>query len=594
MPRPVAFQAPVVRADVQSHQQRHWSTVEEHLILDRYRPLADLGSGGFGSVVLAFDTKMARRVAIKRLPLDGGHAPVGRAGLAEARTAAMLNHPAIVTVHEWDTDASAAYIVMEDIDGASLADILDERGAPLDDDECAAVLDAVTGAVAFAHANGVLHLDLKPANILVTRDGRVKVADFGIAALTDATGRARGASGTLGYMPPEQLRGEHVDERTDVWALGALLYELLTRANPFDADTTEGSLFKIEVAPVPVPSEFEPALSEAIDEILLDALAPDPDDRYESIQELADALGPMLGDARLGRRSLAHYLDDTLGDDVEYEGEYGRLGLWDTLAPYSGWFRRAAAALVSGWLGWAGVSALLPGAEAGLAAGALAGLAGALAPGLGIAIGGASFSAGLGVVAEWWIGVAAFVLLAIHWVVVGRHGEGDALLPAGGPLLGVARMAPAAPLLTGFAFPPLPAAIAGGVSALTTMLVSAATGGSAPLLTPGWSWLWRPWNGATAVDGALRTMGDPGVPIVVAAWALAAAVCSVLCGRRSRAAAAFGAAVGLAIMASGYALWGLLGGVAGLLPSAAIDLGVSAAAMIVIIALGAPSQPRDT
>lgn len=593
MPRPFVFPAPAARAGVQSHQQRHWSTVEEQLILDRYRPLADLGSGGFGSVVLAFDTKMARRVAIKRLPLEGGHAPFRRAGLAEARTAAMLNHPAIVTVHEWDTDDEAAFLVMEDIDGASLADILDERGVPLDHDECAAVLEAVAGAVTFAHANGVLHLDLKPANILVTRDGRVKVADFGIAALTDATGRARGASGTLGYMPPEQLRGEPVDERTDVWALGALLYELLTRANPFDADTAEGSLFKIEVAPVPAPSEFEPMLSEAIDEVLLDALAPDPDDRYSSVDELADALAPMLGDARLGRRSLAHYLDDALGDDVEYEGEYGRRGLWDALSPYSGWFRRAAAALVSGWLGWAGVSALLPNGEAGLAAGALAALAGALAPGLGLALGGVSFSVGLGVVAEWWIGVAAFVLLATHWVVVGRHGEGDALLPAAGPLLGAARMAPAAPLLAGFAFPPPLAATAGGVSALLTMLVSAAMGGYAPLLTPGWSWLWRPWSGVTAADAALHTIGDPGVLIVVAAWALAAFACSALCGRRTRASAILGATVGIAIIAGGYVLWGLLSRIAGLLPAAAVDLGIAWAVLITVIVLGPPAQPLD-
>lgn len=592
MPRPDAFPAPAARADVQSHQQRHWSTVEEQLILDRYRPLADLGSGGFGSVVLAFDTKMARRVAIKRLPLEGGHAAVRRAGLAEARTAAMLNHPSIVTVHEWDTDGSAAYIVMEDIDGASLADILDVRGVPLDDDECAAVLDAVTGAVAFAHANGVLHLDLKPANILVTRDGRVKVADFGIAALTDATGRARGASGTIGYMPPEQLRGEPVDERTDTWALGALLYELLTRANPFDADTAEGSLFKIEVAPVPAPSEFEPTLSEGVDEVLLDALAPDPDDRYQSIEELADALSPLLGDARFGRRSLAEHLDDTLGDDVGYEGEYGRLGLWDALAPYAGWFRRTAAALVSGWLGWAGVSAVLPDGGAGLAAGALAGLAGALAPGLGLALGGVSFCVGLGVVAEWWLGLAAFAVFAAHWLAVGRHGEGDALMPAAGPLLGIARMAPAAPLLAGYAFPPLQAAVAGGLSALATMLVSAATGGSAPLLAPGWSWLWRPWSGVITVDATLHTVADPGVLVVVAAWAIAGAACSALCGRRSRGAAVLGVAVGIAIITGGSALWGLIGGGSDPLTSAAIDLGISAAVMIAVVALGPPPQPQ--
>lgn len=154
-------------------------------------------------------------------------------------------------------------------------------------------------------------------------------------------------------------------------------------------------------------------------------------------------------------------------------------------------------------------------------------------------------------------------------------------------------MAPAAPLLAGYAFPPLQAAVAGGLSALATILVSAATGVSAPLLAPGWSWFWRPWSGVTTVDAALHTVTDPGVLVVAAAWAIAGAACSALCGRRTRGAAVLGAAVGIAIIAGGYALWGLLGGGTGPLTSAAIDLGVSAAAMIAVVALGPPPQPRD-
>ncbi|MCE5204427.1 MAG: serine/threonine protein kinase, partial [Actinomycetia bacterium] len=227
--------------------------VDRPLIVDRYRPLADLGAGGHGSVTLAFDTKMARRVAIKRLPLpqDRFGRATPRTGLAEARTAALLNHPCIVTVHEWDTDSDEAFIVMEAIDGASVADILNETRAPLDLDEAAAVVDAVAAALEFAHQNGVLHLDLKPANVLVSRDGHVKVADFGVSALTDATGRARGSAGTLGYMPPEQLRGRPLDVRTDEWAFASLVYRILTNVNPFDADHPEDALFRAEIAPVP-------------------------------------------------------------------------------------------------------------------------------------------------------------------------------------------------------------------------------------------------------------------------------------------------------------------------------------------------------
>ncbi|MHB8741305.1 MAG: serine/threonine-protein kinase, partial [Coriobacteriia bacterium] len=461
--------------------------MEEQLILDRYRPLADLGSGGFGSVVLAFDTKMTRRVAIKRLPLPTGHTP-GRTGLAEARTAAMLNHPAIVTVHEWDTDESDAYIVMEDIDGASLADVIDDRDDPLDDDEAAWVLESVGDALSFAHDNGVLHLDLKPANVLVARNGRVKVADFGIAALTDVSGRAQAASGTLGYMPPEQLRGERLDERTDVWALGALFYELLTRANPFDADTAEGSLFRIEVAPIPMPSEFEASLTGDIDDVLLTATAPDPDDRYGSVAEFVAALAPLLGDARAGRRRLAAYLDDSLGDEVPFGGEYGRLGAWDSLAPYASWLRRVGGALVCGWLGWAGMSAVLDGAAPAVVTGVLVGLTGALAPGLGLALGGIAISVGIGAATVWWAGLVALAAVAALWAARGRLGEADALLPAAAPVLAIIRSAPATPLLAGFVFRPLPAAVAGGISALLTLIVSAAGGAAAPLLHADWRW----------------------------------------------------------------------------------------------------------
>ncbi|MHB1135741.1 MAG: serine/threonine-protein kinase [Coriobacteriia bacterium] len=566
--------------------------MEEQLILDRYRPLADLGSGGFGSVVLAFDTKMTRRVAIKRLPLPASRVP-GRTGLTEARTAAMLNHPAIVTVHEWDTGESDAYIVMEDIDGASLADVIDERDEPLDDDEAAWVLESVGGAVTFAHDNGVLHLDLKPANVLVARDGRVKVADFGIAALTDVSGRAQGASGTLGYMPPEQLRGERLDERTDVWALGALFYELLTRANPFDADTAEGSLFKIEVAPVPVPSEFDESLSADLDEVLLTATAPDPDDRYESVAEFVDALAPLLGDARIGRQRLAAYLDDSLGDEVAFEGEYGRLGAWDSLAPYASWFRRAGGALVCGWLGWAGMSAVLEGAAPAVVTGVLVGLTGALAPGLGLALGGIAISVGLGAATVWWAGLVAFAGIAAFWAARGRHGEGDALLPAAAPVLAIIRCAPTVPLLAGFVFRPLPAAVAGGVSALLTLVVSAVGGAAAPLLHADWRWLTVPWGFGGSAPDLMDVLADPGVLIVIASWALAAAVCSVACRRLTRAWAAVGTVAGIGLMAGGFALWGLVVQDTTLLVRAAGNLALSSAIMIGAIALGPPARPAD-
>nr|MDA3936803.1 serine/threonine-protein kinase [Actinomycetota bacterium] len=249
--------------------------MEQQLILDRYRPLEDLGEGGYGSVVLAYDTRIQRRVAIKRLPTMGvrSRRQTAPSGLVEARTAAMLNHPSIVTVYEWDTDSDEAFIIMEFVDGATLADILDAEGA-LSVDQAAAALEAVSSAIAFAHDNGVLHLDIKPENVLVTRDGRVKVADFGVSTLSAAMGHGVAEGGTLGYMPPEQLSGGEVDERTDEWALASVLYECLTDANPFGSDSIEGALFKAEVVEPAPPSEFTPELVASIDVVLLAAMLP--------------------------------------------------------------------------------------------------------------------------------------------------------------------------------------------------------------------------------------------------------------------------------------------------------------------------------
>lgn len=567
--------------------------MEEPLILDRYRPLAELGSGGHGSVVLAFDTKMARRVAVKRLPLPRTRsgAVVPRTGLAEARTAALLNHPSIVTVHEWDTDSDEAFIVMEDLDGASLADLLDETGQPFTLDEAAAIVSAVMAGVAYAHSNGVLHLDLKPGNVLVTREGRVKVADFGVSALTDASGRAEGTAGTIGYMPPEQIRAQELDERTDCWALAALVYELLANANPFDADTAEGSLFKIEVAEVPAPSEFEPSLPEEIDDVLLAALSPDPAERYPGVTDLGRALLRYLGDPEAGQRSLSELVSGAVAE--EPEDEYAYLGLWDRLAPYAGRATRLGAAAASGWLGWAGIAHLGVGSIPALLAAALIALAGALAPGLGLALGLAAFALGLGSGASVIAGVLFGALAAAFWAGRGRLGWADGLAPIAAPLLGIVRASTSIPLLLGFVFEPVAAAFAAGAAALALTAASAITGGTAPLLGVNWRFALNPVGQAAATNGFLERVLDPGVGVTVLAWMGAAAVCSFACRRASRAAGFAGVLLGGMVLTLGYAGWGWLsGGAVG--PAAfAPDLVIGIGIALLVASLGAPTRPEE-
>ena len=568
--------------------------MDDPLILDRYRPLAELGAGGHGSVVLAFDTKMARRVAIKQLPLptDAAGRAAPRAGLAEARTAALLNHPNIVTVHEWDTDGEYAYIVMEHIDGLSLADILDETRAPLDLDEAAAVIEAVAAAVTYAHDNGVLHLDLKPGNVLVTRTGRIKVADFGVSALTDVVGRARGTSGTIGYMPPEQVRGHQLDERTDVWALGALAYELLTDANPFDSDTAEGSLFKIEVAEVPAPSEFEPSLSPGVDDVLFTALEPEPHDRYLSVDRFAGALLPHLGDAESGRAALADVVGMFLADEDLDDG-YGAEGLWGNLAPHAGAFTRWGAALGCAWLTWSGMHAFAFQAVPQLVVTLMVALAAALAPGLGLALGLGALVAGVGRFGGWVPGIGAGIAAVAFWVVRGRLGRGDAFAPLAAPVLAAVRAAPGLPLLAGLAFRPVPAAIASAAAAVLAVAASAITGGQAPLLRVPWQMFVYPCS-ADSIWGPIAAWRfDPAILAVPLAWAAAAAVCSIAAGRQSRLSATLGVVLGTGVIAASYALWAALPGGGfdriAWVPDVAIGAGLALAAVV----LGPPVRMAE-
>ncbi len=570
--------------------------MELPLILDRYRPLGELGRGGHGSVVLAFDTKMARRVAIKRLPLplDRAGRPLAKAGLAEARTGALLNHPSIVTVHEWDTDSDEAFIVMEAIDGVSLAQLLDATGTPLTLDEAAALVEAVSAALEFAHANGVLHLDLKPANVLITRDGRVKVADFGVSALTGVHGVARGASGTIGFMPPEQVRGEPLGPRADEWAFASLVYEALTCANPFDAETAEGSLFKTEVADVPAPTEFEPGLPAGVDLVLLAALAPEPAERYPSVGDFALTLSDHLGDAALGRASLAEVVSSLVDDEAAAAAAepLAPLGLWDRLARFSGAARRVWAALACAWLLWAGLAAFGLGAAPVAVAAALGALGAALAPGLGLALGALAFAAGIG--NRMGLGAAALMLLpaAAFWALRGRYGRGDAFAPLAAPLLAVGRGALATPLILGFVFEPLPAALAAAAANASTMALSAVSGAPAPFLRVPWRLLLSPWTSLADAPGASALLA-PGPLVALAGWALAAAVCSLACRRATRVAAAAGTLAAGAVLGAAYAVWAALEpgtlGPETFLP----DITVALMLTIVVIALGPPTRPEE-
>ncbi|MEO8481164.1 MAG: serine/threonine-protein kinase [Acidobacteriota bacterium] len=230
-------------------------------LVGHYRILGLLGMGGMGVVYLADDTRLGRKVALKAVAPALADDPVRAARLRrEARAAAALNHPGIATVHALEEIGGRLYIVSEFVPGETLRDEL-SRG-PLSPRRVREAGIDLAGALASAHERGVIHRDLKPENIVRGRDGRLKILDFGLAQIASdvADGpsltRDGGILGTPAYMSPEQIRGDALDGRSDLFALGVLLYELRTGAQPFAADTQAGTLARIlQDDPAPISSD---------------------------------------------------------------------------------------------------------------------------------------------------------------------------------------------------------------------------------------------------------------------------------------------------------------------------------------------------
>lgn len=271
------------------------------LIADRYKPLFHRARGGFSDVIIAWDTRLTRRVAIKRINTDMS-LPV--ASLEEARTAALLSSPNIVGIYDFEHTDEETLIVMENVDGPSLSELMAESSELLDIDVATTILDGIVSAVEYAHENQVLHLDIKPTNVLIDQSGRIKVSDFGMAELAGSHGFGEVQGGTIGYMPPEQLAGEPVDARTDVWALASLSYLLLTGVNPFYAMSPRESLELIIDGRYALPSELRPKLGGGIDEALVKALNPLIEERQSTVSEFWAGLRPHLGNIGPGRRRL--------------------------------------------------------------------------------------------------------------------------------------------------------------------------------------------------------------------------------------------------------------------------------------------------
>jgi serine/threonine protein kinase len=260
-------------------------------IAGKYRILEELGRGGMGVVYKAEDTKLKRTVALKFLPPELTHIPdVKDRFMREAQAAAALDHPNICTVYEFDEAEEKTFISMAYVEGQSLRKKLESGTLELD--EALRIATQVAEGLQIAHKKGIVHRDIKSANIMVTEDNQAKVMDFGLARMTGGTllTQEGTAMGTIAYMSPEQAQGKEVDQRTDIWSLGVVLYEMLTGQLPFKGEHEQAIVYSIlKEKPEPI-TNLKADIPVSIAEVVSKALEKDPEKRYQQAEELLDDL----------------------------------------------------------------------------------------------------------------------------------------------------------------------------------------------------------------------------------------------------------------------------------------------------------------
>ena len=516
----------------------------DEVLLNRYRVLARRGTGGFGAVCTCWDTRLQRRVAIKRMPLvdgqDGMVASTVDEALGEARTACLLAHPNIVSVLDFEIEGAYAYLIMEYIDGLNLAELLARvEGGTLSGDECACVLASVGKALSFAHENGVLHLDIKPTNIMVDRRGTVKLADFGMATLSSAAGYGDARGGTVGYMPPEQIQGMLVDERADVFALAVVCWQALCGKDPFAAGSAADSLEKIfrGVPTKEMLTQLAPGLDLTTEDGLLRAFAPTASERTASIEELTDALLPELGDPAEGQESLRHLVDQSEEDETDETSWRDRHLPWSVRFP---WLEEAFERGICGLATLFAIRLVLPhfpGATSDFAlVGTLvAAVAAAVWPPLGSALTGAATVYALLTshpTSESFPCALLFGAAFVAWWTSCGHEDrlscAGLLLPSCLPFPGAGALA------SGFGLDPLQAFLTGGAGALLGSLW--------PTLVE------KGFYAQAALPDLLTTLTSPSAWTLVAGGALAALVSSAIAMQGSVTSGIAGQSVGLAVL----------------------------------------------
>ena len=280
----------------QAHGDPNPPPVTGERYIGKYRVKGELGRGGMGAVYLAEQPGLGREVAIKEL-IQSADPTALRRFLQEAQVMARTSHPNLVQVHDMELMGSINYLVMEFVRGRSLRDWMNEK--PLPPPQVFAVMHGIFMALDYAHRHSIVHRDMKPENVLISEEGMVKVADFGIARLTDDTGVGGTATktgttvGTPQYMSPEQVASSKVDGRSDLYSAGIMLYELVAGQPPFTASDADGPftlMAKHVQAPPKPPSVFRPDLNPELEAVIMKSLAKRPEDRFQTGHEFDEAM----------------------------------------------------------------------------------------------------------------------------------------------------------------------------------------------------------------------------------------------------------------------------------------------------------------
>ena len=483
-------------------------------------------------------------------------------GLEEARSVAKLSDTNIVTVYDCAVEGSSAYVIMEYVEGKTLAQIIDEVDDDITLDVVAAVFSAVSHALEVAHGEHTLHLDIKPENVIVNGKGQAKVADFGLAALMDATGSGTTGGGTIGYMPLEQMRQEPLDVRTDEWALASLTYEMLTGSNPFFADDLDAAEEAIEEAELVLPSLCWDELDAEADEVMFAALDPDMDERYEDVAAFSAALMPYLGNAKKGKRVLADIVNGKMEEPAAEEPER----VWEPLPPLVDRLGLRGAAIVGRIVAAAAVALLAaagmanlhltPGSAMGLATDApiaygvviaVCALVAVIRPSIGVLFGYGAFVVGLAGAGAWVPAVLLTAATGAWWYFVGRRGTAQAVSALMQPLFGSVGFAAASPVTCGVLLPVLQSVITAAFAFASALIMAGC--GSVDIMN--WDAVMHLGFSSNPAAGCLAVASQPATWVIGASWIAAAGLYSLLCVRGTRAFDIAGSVVAAAVLMLG-------------------------------------------